>query len=252
MDGSSSVIESLSGALAILGALGSDAMGFVMLSQCINPQSYCTVSRLSQLLDGASQPMVGPTFKLGLMLTVHTTCAAAGRVNDWDECAGVVPLREDQAQCYSTDDGWIKQMGSCVYVGVQDHATAVVYKLQTQQRMNHHFIKMHITQNPAYQRMVWSPAWMVGTSWPLGVAIVVFILNEWQWATIILLGWFGWLFVSLSAGDDVKPKHCCDSDCSKMRQYLLNDQRTTKSLIEYTVCIEFDDEARRELPKRRT
>lgn len=252
MEGSSIPVTTLPGALAVLGALGSDAMGSVMISQCLNPQSYNAETRVSQILDGACQPMVGPTFKLGAMLTVHTACVFAGRINPWDACAGFVPLREDQAQCYTTDGGFIKQMGSSVFISVKDHATALVHALKHEKMVNR-YIKMSVTQNFTNQSRSWTSARIVGASWPLVVAIVMLVLEEWLWTGMVLVGWLGWFFVSLSAGSDVPPNHRCESSCNtESRRYLLNDQRVTKSLVDYTLCVQFDDDARRKLPKRRT
>ncbi|KAF9433020.1 hypothetical protein BGZ76_009986 [Entomortierella beljakovae] len=260
MDGLSTITDSLPGALAILGALGCDAMGSVMLSQCINPHSYGAFSRFSQFLDGVCQPMIGPTFKLGSMLTVHTACVLAGRINDWDACAGVIPLREAKAQCYSaTEKKWIKQMGSSVYTGVLDHATAVVSGVNIQEKepqvqTSHHYIKVNITQDSSRLNLEVSFTQKLGASWPLIVVIVLAVMEEWLWGSIVLLGWIGWFFISLSAGSDIKSEHICTSVCSegsRRRQYLLNDQGVTKSMIDFSVCRRFDDESRREIPKRR-
>lgn len=182
LDQFSSAINSLPGALAILGALGSDTMGPVMLLQCLSAQLYHAIMHLSQILDGACQPMVGLTFKLGSMLTVHTACVLAGRINAWDACAGFAPLRDNQAQCYMMDGGFKKQMGSYVYVGIKDHVTAIVYVLKSE-KIAHCYIKMSINQNFAHLSR-WSCVRIVGASWPLVVVIVMLVLEEWPWVGI--------------------------------------------------------------------
>lgn len=71
IDGSKDTVISLSGTLAILGALGTDAVGSAMFSPTIIWFHSC----LLVVLDGVFQSKVGPTFKLGLMLAVHTVYA---------------------------------------------------------------------------------------------------------------------------------------------------------------------------------
>ncbi|KAI7832453.1 hypothetical protein BC939DRAFT_498530 [Gamsiella multidivaricata] len=250
-DTKSSAVTTLSSALAVLGALGCDAMTPVMLTQCLCQDSFGAVSLATALVDGVCQPVAGPTFKLGAMLIVHTACAFSGRINDWDECAGVPPLRNARAQCFSISDGWIKQMGSHVFAAVQDRATAVVYALKPQDAVYHHYIHMSVSpQEGGYTSTYTSIVRWLASCWPL-IALAAMIWVDMQmWAWIVLLGWLGWFLVVLSAGPPVQSGHQCDDSCVK-RVYLMNDQAVTKSLVEYTVCLEFDDLARRAMPKRR-
>ncbi|KAI7815723.1 hypothetical protein BC939DRAFT_472057 [Gamsiella multidivaricata] len=222
-ESTSTTVTSVSSALAVLGAFGS-------------------------LVNGACQPVAGPTFKLGATLMVHTACALSGRINDWDEYVGVAPLRNARAECYSVSNGRMKQMGSCVYAAVQDRAVAAVYALKPQDRVYQHYIRMtEDAHTGTYANIV---RW-IAACWPLVASAIMAWADMQLWAGNVLLGWLGWFFIVLSAGPAVQSGHQCNANC-KQRVYLLNDQSTTKSLIEYTVCLEFDDLARRRLPKRHT
>ncbi|KAI7818915.1 hypothetical protein BC939DRAFT_461432, partial [Gamsiella multidivaricata] len=248
----STTVTSVSSALAVLGAFGCDAMTPAMLTQCLYKDSYGAITLTTALVNGACQPVAGPTFKLGAMLMVHTACALSGRINDWDEYVGVAPLRNAKAECYSVSDGRMKQMGSCVYAAVQDRAVAAVSALKPQDRVHHHYIRMTVspqedTHTGTYANIV---RW-IAACWPLAASAIMAWADMQLWAGNVLLGWLGWFFIVLSAGPAVQSGHQCNANCEQ-RVYLLNDQNTTKSLIEYTVCLEFDDLARRRLPKRHT